>query len=354
MLRYLRWLSFGMIFLVTHCGTDENTDPSPVNQDAATSRNVLTHPSAIQFTDRASVPNKALLTFTCPAGPTQPQCEALVRLSLLKTGGTVDPTWFTSPNYCLWNKINCNGDNVVWLVVDFQTKTLPTGAFDGLSYLQGLIFAPVSGVETILPGVFRDLNALTYFDLSSTKLSTIATDAFQGLTGLTELDLSSGQITSLQANGFRGLDNITVLSLFANKLTSISKDAFQGLPELEHLDLGGNHGLATLELGTFDNLPRLRNINLAGGNFSSLPVGVFGKLVSLENLTLHSNSLLYLTPGLFSGLDNLRHLTLYNNFSLNGTPITPDLCYLWSKGLVIDDRGNPLNRYCGVKPPDGF
>jgi Leucine-rich repeat (LRR) protein len=354
MLRYLRWLSFGLISLVTNCGTDENTHPSPVNQDAATSWTVLTHPSAVQITDRASAPNQALLTFTCPAGPTQPQCEALVRLSLLRTGGTIDPTWFTCPNYCLWNKINCDGGNIVWLVVDFQTKTLPTGAFDGLSYLQGLIFAAGSEVETIQSEVFRDLHALTYFELSSTKLSSIATDAFQGLTGLTELELKSGQITSLQANSFRGLDNVTLLSLFANKLTSISKDAFQGLPQLEHLDLGGNHGLATLDLGTFDNLPRLRNINLAGGKFSNLPVGIFGKLGSLENLTLHSNSLLYLAPGLFSGVDNLRHLTLYNNFSLSGTPITRDLCYLWSRGLVIDDRGNPLNRYCGVKSPDGF
>ena len=62
---------------------------------------------------------------------------------------------------------------------------------------------------------------------------------------------------------FKGLKYLRTLSLSRNKIKLIGEHAFSGgLQGLEEIDVRENFGLSTVQENAFENLPKLRTINL--------------------------------------------------------------------------------------------
>ena len=62
---------------------------------------------------------------------------------------------------------------------------------------------------------------------------------------------------------FKGLKYLRTLSLSRNKIKLIGEHAFSGgLHGLEEIDVRENFGLSTVQENAFENLPKLRTINL--------------------------------------------------------------------------------------------
>ncbi|XP_067268835.1 extracellular matrix protein 2 [Pseudorasbora parva] len=108
-----------------------------------------------------------------------------------------------------------------------------------------------------------------------------------------------------------------VRSLFLadNKISKIPAHALAGLPNLEWLDLSKNK-LDDFSLGpdVFQNLTKLRRLNLDGNNFTKVPA----LPPSLVELKINDNKLSGLTPRSFKGLSQLLTLELEDNYFHDG------------------------------------
>ncbi|XP_056115625.1 extracellular matrix protein 2 [Rhinichthys klamathensis goyatoka] len=108
-----------------------------------------------------------------------------------------------------------------------------------------------------------------------------------------------------------------VRSLFLadNKISKIPAHALAGLPNLEWLDLSKNKlDDFSLGLDVFQNLTKLRRLNLDGNNFTKVPA----LPPSLLELKINDNKLSGLTPHSFKGLSQLLTLELEDNYFHDG------------------------------------
>ena len=215
-------------------------------------------------------------------------------------------------------------------------------ASNGLNHIEidslGNTFQSTQGIEwlylnnntlTILKkGVFYGLSKVGHLDLSDSQLSHIESGAFVGLVVLDELFLDYNYLTTLESNTFRGLDRLETLHLCCNQIESLPAQLFKHLGNLEWLSLADNNlvvlnyhafvginpgGVMCLEqLALQKNsltqlpeelprlLPNLTTISLAFNRLKQLPK--FENLPRLKTLDLRSNPLKKVKKETFSGL----------------------------------------------------
>ena len=149
-----------------------------------------------------------------------------------------------------------------------------------------------------------DRNVMEYLDLSRNFIPLLRRETFGGLSKLKFLNVSTNYIEHTSDNDFnifKGLGLLEVLDLSKNMLgdllrQDVNGDIFSSLKELRHLNLSSNriyrqgtlvfrgvHNLETLDLSDnsietldcdFDNMIRLRKVNLANNRLQTLPVTV--------------------------------------------------------------------------------
>ncbi|XP_041712078.1 extracellular matrix protein 2-like isoform X2 [Coregonus clupeaformis] len=135
---------------------------------------------------------------------------------------------------------------------------------------------------------------------------------------------------SLIACGSTGMVHIPILSdqgvktlyLADNKISKIPPRALAGLPNLEWLDLSKNKlDDSAISTDLFQNLTKLRRLNLDGNNLTKVPSFLPPSLVELK---INDNKILGLTPSSFKGLSKLLTLELEDNHFHDGnvSPLT--------------------------------
>lgn len=134
--------------------------------------------------------------------------------------------------------------------------------------------------------------------------------------------------------------NITHLSLGRNTFDNLNEYSFPKMPKIVVLDLS-NCLLLDIAIGTFDTMPNLKTLLLAGNRLPSIGPGIalsrlkkldvsansgnpisrsyfrvddyiFVGMDSLFALQLSNNLISQITPYMFAGLENLRYLSLKN------------------------------------------
>lgn len=109
------------------------------------------------------------------------------------------------------------------------------------------------------------LTALRELNLSSNSISSLPDGAFSGLPSLTSLNLASNCLASLGAGALAGLPRLRRLALAHNGLASLAGLAPLCGGPLEQLDLRDNSLASLAELSVLAGLPRLAELQLAGG-----------------------------------------------------------------------------------------
>ncbi|KAL1021135.1 hypothetical protein UPYG_G00009250, partial [Umbra pygmaea] len=115
---------------------------------------------------------------------------------------------------------------------------------------------------------------------------------------------------------------VKTLYLADNKISKIPPWALAGLPNLEWLDLSKNKlDDSSVSLDLFQNLTKLRRLNLDGNNLTKVPSFLPPSLVELK---INDNNILGLTPSSFKGLSKLLTLELEDNHLHDGnvSPLT--------------------------------
>lgn len=109
------------------------------------------------------------------------------------------------------------------------------------------------------------LTALQELNLSSNSIAALPDGAFAGLPALTSLSLAGNCLTDLGPGALAGLTCLRRLSLAHNNLASlVGLAALHGGP-LERLDVRDNALASLAEFSVLAGLPRLAELQLAGG-----------------------------------------------------------------------------------------
>ncbi len=302
-----------------------------------------------------------------------------------------------------------NKENIIALCLDGNNLQLSCKDEERFSGFINLTHLGLSNNQlTAIPDdIFKNLNTLHSLDLSYNKLKELPAGIFNNLSSLEHLNLNVNEFTTLDPNIFSYVCNLKKLDLAGamdmnggcSCIEIIPKDLFANLINLEELDLSANFNIKELDLATFNNLTRLKRLNLSHtvfllkkgllhnlssliflelngcgenvetGSFdglinlavlemglgelgrrffwikNSLPNQLFQPLVSLELLNLSFHDIQELDASTFQGLKNLKYLYLD---SIGLISFDPEVCedlisleYLSLKGnklVYIDPR----------------
>ncbi|XP_073268365.1 receptor-like protein Cf-9 homolog [Populus alba] len=243
--------------------------------------------------------------------------------------------------------------------------------FSPLSNLQSLDLSGNGGLTGSFPP-YNLSNALSYFDLSDTRISIhLEPDSIShlkhvekmhlercnfvgsnlgllgNLTQLTELGLADSQLVGQIPFSFGKLKQLEYLDLGNNNFIGPIPDVFVNQTQLAWLDLSGNSFQGHLPF-SLANLKQLSFLLLSANNFTSKILNEFSNLTQLACLDLSNNNhnRLYgqIPPSVFK-LEHLRLLMLSSNDKLTGN-ISSVICEL--KFLEILDLSN--NSFSGFIP----
>ena len=129
---------------------------------------------------------------------------------------------------------------------------------------------------------------------------------------LEELNLSSTGLKVLHWASFNNLHRLRVLNLSRNELFAIPLGLFETLSSLHSLDMSHNL-IGFLQAETLKGLNSLLQINIMDNKLSHIDDKCFVDVRHLTSLTLNSNFLTKINESTFFGLENLERLEIENN-----------------------------------------
>ncbi|XP_053407432.1 protein slit-like isoform X1 [Mercenaria mercenaria] len=128
----------------------------------------------------------------------------------------------------------------------------------------------------------------------------------------TELRIEQNKITRIRAGSFENMHRLRRIDISNNEIVVIDSEAFAGLSSLNTLVIYGNK-ITELPLNVFDGLSSLQLLLLNRNKISCVPVETFKDLTSLNLLSLYDNKIESLANDTFSPLINLQTLHLGRN-----------------------------------------
>ncbi|XP_059831981.1 leucine-rich repeat-containing G-protein coupled receptor 4 isoform X2 [Hypanus sabinus] len=144
------------------------------------------------------------------------------------------------------------------------------------------------------------------------------------------LDASMNNITELQPDSFQKLPYLEELRLAGNDLSYIHPDSLSGLSQLKVLMLQNNQ-LKTVPSAALKGLSTLQSLRLDANHITSVPEDSFEGLVQLRHLWLDDNSLTRIPIYQLSKLPALQALTL----ALNKITHVPNFAFANLSSLVV-------------------
>lgn len=134
------------------------------------------------------------------------------------------------------------------------------------------------------------------------------------------------------------LSRLFLLEVEVN-ISELTESDFRGLHELGHLILkNSDHSVSQFPTGLFKNTPRLKQLRIVGGNFSSLPKDEFSKLINLTALEFDDCHLGTLTPDFFAPFSLLVTLQVPADSLLNQP--YPELTNIWHLSISGGNMGH--------------
>lgn len=211
-------------------------------------------------------------------------------------------------------------------------EELPEGLLDNLPNLENL-YLDANRIQSIPKDFFKNSKKLKQFYISSNKLSALHKADFKGLENIEDISAGNNLIMSVEPGTFDGFTKLYSLALAKNKLNELPLNLFRPLtslrmvfleengltsiPEdlahaalLEKLYIGRNK-ITKLEKKTFENLTKLKLVNVRSNRIAKVDEGVFKNNNALEELNLFDNDL-----SKFSMNELPKHVNL-SNMSLN-------------------------------------
>lgn len=198
-----------------------------------------------------------------------------------------------------------------------ELKVLPKHAFKDYPAPMGWevsILIEGANLTTIEPEAFLNVK-IHSIDITYNELETLTKGMFVNVS-VRQLFINDNKIKTIEAGTFdsiRPYDRYGsfMLGLYKNRLESISKGWFNNL-DINSLFLSDNR-ITFIEKGSFENMPSLERIDLAGNLLETIDEGIFNNLGDRRGgdryLKFAQNKINFVNSKAFEGNNNL-HLYL--------------------------------------------
>lgn len=191
-----------------------------------------------------------------------------------------------------------------------ELKVLPKHAFKDYPSITGWeVFILIEGANltTIEPEAFLNVK-IHSIDIIHNELENLTKGMFVNVS-VRQFFLNDNKIKSVQAGTFDSVRpyeryGTFMLSLHGNRLESINRGVFNKL-EINTLYLQDNL-IKFIEKGSFEDLPRLKHLDLSGNLLETVDVGIFQNLGDNLKLKLTKNKIISVNPKAFEDNTNLQ------------------------------------------------
>jgi hypothetical protein len=209
------------------------------------------------------------------------------------------------------------------IVTDKVTDVAPIRVFNALRVLEcrgtSINFRPNGQLADLTPLEGMNLAALTYLNLSSTKVGDAGMVYFKGCKNLTHIDLFLTQVTDAGLVNFKDCKAVTHLYLGWTQVGDAGMANFKGCKNLTDLWLFGTQ-VGDAGMANFEDCKALGNLNLSGTTVSDPGLAHFTGCKQLMNLYLDHTQAGDATLARFKSMP-LRELTIYGTGITDLTPL---------------------------------
>jgi len=266
-------------------------------------------------------------------------------LHLISVAGLFGDGEYPPPSHeCSWEGITCIDDEkkkMVSLSLSSAANQIIEGTLTeeigSLAFLE-ILHLDQTGLKGTIPSVFSNLYSLRELDLSDNALTgTIPDNFFNQLERLELFDLSDNDMTGvipvsigsysnievirLNNNNFTGelpLDrftefNLKHLDLSKNKLSSSISPSLLKHTSLEHLGLGSNFFVGSLEESIFNDLTKLKYINVSKNELTGIIPTFHHNMSGMTHFDMHANKFTGTLPTSLTRVASLEYLNLQGN-----------------------------------------
>lgn len=238
-----------------------------------------------------------------------------------------------------------------------QIGQIPKNTFSHLSELTFLDLS-YNQIREVEEDSFVGCNSLKYIDFSTNHLRNFSSKTLESILQLETLNLSRNSLEIMDSNWclhFHSLKNLIIdhnkikslvnctsnvnmdiLSISNNLLNVLDSSKFP--TNLKILDVSANQ-IAEIKNKPFENLSKLRILNLSKNKLNNLPFELFVNLKNLTHLDVSSNNLMTVNQGVFHGLISLKFLNLS---SIDASNIEGRVFYSAQNLIDIDLTKNNL------------
>ncbi|XP_044259557.1 protein slit isoform X2 [Tribolium madens] len=193
-----------------------------------------------------------------------------------------------------------------------------------VAFVLGIIWALIVSCEWSSAEPGNDVAHLSFTSLrcprGCTCTGTITDCSHRGFTQVPKnippeterLDLQGNNITVLFESDFQDLGKLRILQLTDNQIHTIERDAFQDLVNLERLRLNGNY-IRHIPDNLFSTTPNLFRLDISHNLISVIGRKTLRGITTIKNLQLDNNRITCIDDQALRSFKDLEILTLNNN-----------------------------------------
>ena len=201
-------------------------------------------------------------------------------------------------------------DNLLGLDLGFNDLTdIPKLSFPKMMILN-LAMNQLTSLGTDIT-VFDELASLRHLNISYNQIPELPIGIFENTKMLEVIHLQGNTIEKINAGVFTN-SSFVKINLSLNQINELNKGAFEDLPKLKILDLSENQ-INSIKNGAFDNVLFLKVLTLSHNRLTTFKAEYFTSRTRLEELNLCHNQIFHLYLNSFSIHRRLKKLHLCHN-----------------------------------------
>ncbi|XP_053621552.1 protein artichoke [Plodia interpunctella] len=200
-------------------------------------------------------------------------------------------------------------------IEDTPIKTIDKYAFAGVNRTLQELRMINTKIAEFPKEAFKILSNLTVLSIDGHRITKLTKDIFAGSEAagrIERLHLTNGLIAEFPEDTFQNLIKLKTLDLHGNRLSTFKRNQFRGLRATEVLDLSYNN-ITKLDGSHILDLTMLGWCNVSHNQIADIPRGMFAKNTILKVLHLDNNKLKKLDTNSFRGMRFMRRLFLQDN-----------------------------------------
>ncbi|KAI5638062.1 leucine rich repeat domain-containing protein [Phthorimaea operculella] len=200
-------------------------------------------------------------------------------------------------------------------IEDTPIKSIDQYAFAGVNRTLQELYMVNTRINEFPKEAFKILGNLSILSIDGHAMTKLGKDIFAGSEAagkLERLHLSNGLISEFAPETFQNLKKLRTLDLHGNRLANLKRNQFKGLRDTEVLDISYNN-ITKLDGSHIGDLTKLGWCNVSYNQISDMPRGMFARNTVLKVLHLNGNKLKKLDVNSFRGMRFLRRLYLQDN-----------------------------------------